>query len=339
MSVTINDVAKKAAVSTATASRALRGQPNVAPATRERILQIAKGLDYNINPQASRVLSDLKVIAIFTPLANQWFYSTILTAAIFKLYAQSFEVVHYSADSVSAQSELVQRLVDQNLIDACITTSFPLDETAINYLKVCNLPVVTLESNIEGFNSFYINNIAASQLATQHLINLGHKRIGIIMASEDFSGVHNTMRETRYKGYKLALETAGLQANQRLENNGNDIYEGGAEAMQNLLSIADPPTAVFAVTDEMAIGALKTIRSMNLRVPEDISIIGFDDNDISEHVGLTTIKQPVTSYGELAAERIIELLLSDNPPEPQHVELDYKLVIRSSTGPLNQTRS
>lgn len=336
MSVTINDVAKKAAVSTATASRALRGQPNVAPATRERILQIAKELDYNINPQASRVLSDLKVVAIFTPLANQWFYSTILTAATFKLYAQGFEVVHYTVDSIEAQSELVQRLVDQNLIDACITTSFPLDETAINYLKVCNLPVVTLESNIEGFNSFFINNIAASQLATQHLINLGHKRIGIIMGSEDFSGMHNTMRETRYKGYKLALENAGLRVNPRLENTGNDIYEGGAEAMQNLMSIADPPTAVFAVTDEMAIGALKTIRNMSLRVPEDISIIGFDDNDISDHIGLTTIKQPVTSYGELAAERIIELLIEDNPPEPKHVELEYKLIIRSSTGPVSK---
>ena len=336
MSVTINDVAKKAAVSTATASRALRGQPNVAPATRERVLQIAKELDYNINPQASRVLSDLKVVAILTPLANQWFYSTILTAATFKLYAQGFEVVHYSVDGIEAQSELVQRLVDQNLIDACITTSFPLDETAINYLKVCNLPVVTLESNIEGFNSFYINNTAASQLATQHLINLGHKRIGIIMGSEDFSGMHNTMRETRYKGYKLALETAGLQANPMLENTGNDIYEGGAEAMQNLMSIPDPPTAVFAVTDEMAIGALKTIRSMHLRIPEDISIIGFDDNDISDHVGLTTIKQPVTSYGELAAERIIELLVEDNPPEPKHVELEYKLIIRSSTGPVSK---
>ncbi len=335
MSVTINDVAKKAAVSTATASRALRGQPNVAPATRERVLQVAKELDYNINPQASRVLSDLKVVAIFTPLANQWFYSTILTAATFKFYAQGFEVVHYSVDSIEAQSELVQRLVDQNLIDACITTSFPLDETAINYLQVCKLPVVTLESNIEGFNSFYIDNVAASQLATQHLINLGHKRIGIIMGGEDFSGMHNTMREMRYQGYKQALENAGLQTNPRLQNTGNDIYEGGAEAMQNLMSIADPPTAVYAVTDEMAIGALKTIRSMNLRVPEDISIIGFDDNDISEQVGLTTIKQPVTSYGELAAERVIELLLEDNPPEIKHVQLDYKLIIRSSTGPYN----
>ena len=335
MSVTINDVAKKAAVSTATASRALRGQPNVAPATRERVLQVAKELDYNINPQASRVLSDLKVVAIFTPLANQWFYSTILTAATFKFYAQGFEVVHYSVDSIEAQSELVQRLVDQNLIDACITTSFPLDETAINYLQVCKLPVVTLESNIEGFNSFSIDNVAASQLATQHLINLGHKRIGIIMGGEDFSGMHNTMRELRYKGYKQALEIAGLQTNPTLQNTGNDIYEGGAEAMQNLMSIADPPTAVYAVTDEMAIGALKTIRSMNLRVPEDISIIGFDDNDISEQVGLTTIKQPVTSYGELAAERVIELLLEDNPPEVKHIELEYKLIIRSSTGPLN----
>jgi len=160
---------------------------------------------------------------------------------------------------------------------------------------------------------------------------LGHTRIGFIYGSTKITKFEY-ISSSRYKGYKRALNEAGISEDVNLEVLGNDVYRGGARAAKLLMSIKNPPTAIFAMTDEMAIGALKMLRDMNLEVPKHISVIGFDDNDVSEYLGLTTIKQPLTKYSELAAE-MISSKLNKSKTKLIDQKLDFELIIRASTGP------
>lgn len=330
MSATIDDVAKKAAVSTATVSRALRGLPNVAPATREHILRIAKELHYVISPRASRVNTGHKLVAVVTPLVDQWFYSKITTAIVMKLLEAGYEAVRFGVDGVRAQTEQLKRILQQGLIDACIVVSYPLEPEAIKHLQLHQIPCVTVETDSGVFPSIQIDNVAAAELAMRHLINLGHRRIGFITPLETFEG--EVVSTARLKGYRMALEKATIAYDEVLELSGNDVYEGGFEAMKQLYSLENPPTAVFAASDEMAVGALKMLRDLKVNVPEHVSIIGFDDNDLASYVGLTTIRQPVTLFAELAAEKLIACF--ENPGEPclEQTLLPVEIIIRSTTG-------
>ena len=168
MSPTLHDVARKAAVSSATASRALRGLPNVAPATRARVLQVAKDLHYAITPQASRVLTGNKVIAVLTPLVDQWFFNKVATAAVLELQAAGFDAARYSADSDEAQTRLINRLLNQQLIDGVICVSFTLEDDAVFRLEQQAIPAVTIESDTGVFPSITLDNRAAAELATRH---------------------------------------------------------------------------------------------------------------------------------------------------------------------------
>ncbi len=331
MSATIDDVAKKAAVSTATVSRALRGLPNVAETTRVHVLKVAKELNYVMQMQSARALNGSKVIAIIKPLIDQWFYSKISTLAELELRAAGYHVVNYAVDSSEEQSDLIVELLGHKLADAFITVSFPINENALEYIEMHQAPVVTLETKSGSLPRVYIDNTAAAELAVRYLINLGHTRIGFIYGSTHITR-YEYVSASRHKGYKQALQSANIREDIDLEVLGSDVYKGGARAVKQLMSIKNPPTAIFAMTDEMAIGALKMLNDMNLKLPKHMSVIGFDDNDVSEYFGLTTIKQPVTRYGELSAEILISKLTEVNP-EVKDIKLDFELVIRSSTGP------
>ena len=233
---------------------------------------------------------------------------------------------------LEAQTDLFRQLLGQQLIDACIAVSFPIEQEALKCFKMYNIPLITLETRSKRFPSITIDNVAAAELATRHLINLGHKRIGFISTSKDFTK-QDLIPTTRQKGYRRALEQAGIRRDSSLELCGNDVYGGGARAMKEFLSLRKPPSAVFASSDEMAIGALKTLFDLNLRVPDDISVIGFDDNDVAEYIGLTTIRQPVTQFGELAARSITASLTDEVAANSENLELAFELVIRSTTGP------
>ena len=333
MAATIDDVAKKAAVSTATVSRALRGLPNVASSTRDHILAIAKELDYVVGPRASRAVSGSKRVAVITPLVDQWFFSKITTIIMIKLIAAGFDAVRFGVDGIKDQSKQIEQILQQGLVDAIIVVSYPLEDIAIKNLQMHKVPCVTLESSTGVFPSVFINNVAAAELATQHLVNLGHRRIGFISSTKVNEAIEGlSILDARREGYRSALAKAGIEYDEVLELSGNDVYEGGAEAMKQLYLLAQPPTAVFAASDEMAVGAMKTIRDLNLSVPRDVSIVGFDDNDLAHYVGLTTIRQPVTLYGELAADKLITCLAGNDCLE-RDTELSFEIILRTSTGP------
>lgn len=339
MSTTIEEVAKAAGVSTATVSRVLRGLPNVAPSTRDRVLQAAQELNYTVDPQISRIARGRKLVAILQPLSDAWFYYRTSSVAERNLVDVGYEVVRYSITDPVYLERLLAQLIKGRQVDGIITISLPIHSDLVTQLCDEKIPMVSIEHPIDQCPTISIQNTDAAELATRHLLNLGHRRIGLI-AGFDQDPFQLLIPEARREGYRRALHKYGVEFRPKYEAAGNFSYQGGAEAMKRLFSLHQPPTAIFAISDEMAIGALKTIRDLNLRVPDDFSIIGFDDNEISEYIDLTTIRQPVDVYGKLATELLLDLI--SNPDEAKYsgqvIELETSLIVRSTTGPLIERR-
>jgi DNA-binding LacI/PurR family transcriptional regulator len=332
MSPTIEEVAERSGFSTATVSRALRGLPNVAPSTRERVIRAAEDLNYVIDPYASRLATGRTMtIGIVIPLVDQWFYNKVSIIAETVLNAHGYDVLRYSITGSKSRSQLLRQIATGRRVDGLIVVTTPLDEADEELLRESGLPVVTVETVADAFPSVACDNFAAAMTATHHLVNLGHRKIAIISGLSD-DPMRFPIPRNRREGYLRALEENDIEFRPEFDVPGNFSYEGGAEAMTQLLSVHQSPTAVFAFSDEMAIGALKTIRDSGLRVPEDVSVIGFDDHDVSNYVGLTTIHQPVAQYGDLAASILLSILSDEAPDEGFNTELPTKLVIRSTTG-------
>lgn len=248
------------------------------------------------------------------------------------LITAGYDVLRYSVEDSHIQSHLLNQLINRKMVYGFIFLTLTLTPDNISVLRDSGLPVVTVETVTNEFSSVVIDNVAAGKLATRHLLNLGHRRVGMITGL-DIGRMHFTVPHARVDGYRSALEEEGIEWRAEYEVPGNFSYEGGAEAMKRLFSLHQPPTAVFALSDEMAIGALKMVRDMNLRVPQDLSIVGFDDNEVSEYVGLTTIRQPVADYGEHAAKQIIQQLAMTEQRPIEHIRCPTELILRTTTGP------
>jgi len=332
MSPTIEEVAERSGFSTATVSRALRGLPNVAPSTRERILQAAEELHYSIDPFASRLASGRTMtVGIVIPLVDQWFYSKVSIIAETVLNAHGYDVLRYSVTGSESRKQLLKQIAIGRRVDGLIVVTTPLDAEEEELLRKTGLPVVTVETVTDSFPSVACDNVAAAMTATRHLVNLGHRRIAIISGLSD-DPMRFPIPQQRKTGYLRVLQENDIEPRPEFDVPGNFSYEGGAEAMTQLLSVRQSPTAVFAFSDEMAIGAMKTIRDLGLHVPDDMSVMGFDDHDVSRYVGLTTMHQPVAEFGDHAASLLLDALDGQGGDGESHQQLSTRLVIRATTG-------
>lgn len=336
MSASIQDVAAMASVSVATVSRALRGLPNVAPSTRTRVLEAADALRYVADPHASRLAAGRTcTVGIVVPMFTQWFFTQVVSGAEAVLAAAGYDVLLYNVGGPEGRDRFLSTLPFRKRVDGIIVIDLPLDAAEQGVLAALDLPVVLVGISSDIFASVTIDNVAAGVAATRHLANLGHARIGLISSLPD-DPLAFTVPIERRRGYQLALRASGLDVRPELDVPGGFSLQGGAEAMAQLLSTDRPPTAVFAESDEMAIGALKTLRDAGLRVPDDVSVVGIDDHDMAEFVGLTTVAQPVVEQGEVAAQLFLEAVAGDRDGVP-HVQLPTKLRVRATTGPLRAT--
>jgi LacI family transcriptional regulator, repressor for deo operon, udp, cdd, tsx, nupC, and nupG len=335
VSATIDDVAKSAGVSVATVSRALRGLPNVAPSTRDRVLAAAAELQYVPHAQASRLAAGRSLtVGLVVPMLGQWVYAKLFSGVEGELAAAGYDVLPYALSGPQGVDEFLEHLPYRKRVDGLIVVDAPLVEAAVEKLAAGGLPTVTVGFREEGVSSLTIDNVGAARLAVTHLTGLGHRRIAMIGGMED-DPFHFVVPVDRRRGYVEALAAVGVEAEPSLVVPGNFSLEGGVEAMHRLLHLDEPPTAVFACSDEMAIGAMQVLRDAGISVPEDISIVGFDDHDVSEYLGLTTIRQDVVGLGERAATMLLQALGDDQATAsdrvPQHLVHPTRLVVRHST--------
>ncbi|MDT0322419.1 LacI family DNA-binding transcriptional regulator [Streptomyces millisiae] len=331
MAASIIDVARRAEVSTATVSRALRGLPNVSEATRERVLRAAEELSYAVSPHASSLASGRTgTVGVILPFVNRWFYGQVVAGIDSVLRANDLDILLYNLGDERVHERFFAHMPLRRRVDAVIVLNLPLSAAERESLVSMEVPVAVLGTRIPGCWHVSIDNAEGASTAVRHLINLGHRRIGMISgALGDSRGF--TTPIVRQHAYRTVLAQAGIPYDPELEAPGNLTIDEGASAMAQLLSLPDPPTAVFAESDQMAFGALRTLGRMGLRAPEDVSVIGFDNHETAELLNLTTIAQPVAHQGELLAQQILDAL-SGESEEPTQVVVPTRLVVRGTTG-------
>jgi LacI family transcriptional regulator len=331
--VTIREVADEAGVSIATVSRVLNGRDDVAPETRELVSRIIQERGYIAN-RGARGLSAGRtgLVGLLVPLVFPAYFAAILSGATEALQDHDLRAVlsptqHEHDREVTLLDRLMHGLTDGALIVLPEESSEELGRLVdAGYRFVVVDPLMPLDDRIASVSAA---NTSGADQAMKHLLGLGHRRIAIITGPRGWVAT-----EERRRGYHAALAAAGILPDPRLEVESNFEIDGGEQAAFQLLDLADPPTAIFAFNDNHAIGAIRAARTRGVRVPEDLSIVGFDDVEHATVVtpALTTVRQPLAEMGRTAVSLLMRLL-EHHSLETLHVELATRLVVRESTAP------
>jgi LacI family transcriptional regulator len=331
--VTIREIAELAGVSIATVSRVLNGRGDVSPETRELVSRIIRERGYTAN-RSARGLSAGRtgLVGVLVPLVYPAYFSAILSGAAEALHEQDLRVVLSPTDHEhDREVSLLERLMHGTTDGALIVLPEESSEELARLLDEGYAFVVVdpLEPLDERIPSVSAAHTSGADQAMQHLLGLGHRRIGAITGPRGWVAT-----EDRRRGYHAALAAAGILPDPELEIEGDFEIAGGAAAAGHLLDLPEPPTAIFAFNDNHAIGALQAARARGVRVPEDLSVVGFDDVEHAAIVtpALTTIRQPLAEMGRTAVSLLMRLL-EHQRFETLHVELATRLVVRESTAP------
>ena len=333
--VSIDEVARLAGVSTATVSRALSGRGHVSDPTRARVEVAAKSLGYVVSASASSLASGrTRNIGVLVPFLDRWFFSTVLTGVASALMRRGYDITLYSLTADRHERETIfETFLRRQRVDGVIAISLELGEAETDRLLELDLPVIAIGGPNPRLTTLTVDDLAVARLATEHLIALGHREIAHIGASPEFD-IDFHIPTQRRQGFELALTDAGIPARSALYEPADFTIEGGFRAAKQLLGRPDArPTAIFAASDEMAIGALLAARELGYRVPEDLSVVGIDGHELGEFFRLTTVDQFPLGQGERAAVAILaELEARDaGTPRPEPGSLPYDLIVRGST--------
>src|SRR3954451_11213738 len=309
----IKDVAREVEMSTATVSRALRGLPGVSEETRDRVRETARRLGYVPSPSAAGLASgQTRTVAVIVPRVTQWFFAAIVQGAEEVLRERGYDLLLYNlAGDASARHRVSETSLLTKRVDAVLVLSLKPNTHELGRLSQLGRPVTIIGADMPGWATVRIDDHEAAATATRHLLELGHQRIAYLGGATE--GVLDfTAPSARLAGYRRTLEGAGVRLRTELEADGEFTVAGGQLAAEQLLRLQPPPTAIFAASDEMAIGALRAARALGVRVPEDLSVIGIDDHEMAGYFDLTTVAQPVHEQGRVAAAQVLAALADDD---------------------------
>ena len=331
----IREVARLAGVSVATVSRTLKSPERVLPQTRDKVNAAVEQAGYRPNLMAVQFRSRRTGnLVILVPAIANTFFARVISGAQQAAQAAGYRLLLCDTQGREEIEEEFAALVYAHQADGVIQLrasdpfeSLPPGTEPLPLVNACevvkNAPYPTIS----------LDNRAAAQAMTDHLIGLGHRRIGIIKGPRS-----SPLTLDRVAGYQDALRQAGIAADPSLICHGDFTLKAGYDGAGTMLELADRPSALFCENDEMAIGALTRIKQMGLRVPEDISLVGFDDIPFAAYCDppLTTISQPAEIFGQKAVEMLIALI-EKKPIAERHVLLPFELTVRGSTAAQNDS--
>lgn len=329
---TIYDVARLAGVSTATVSRLLNGTGQIAPATRAAIEAAVEQLGYRPNTIArSLVTKSTQTIALLLPDITNPFYAALVSGIQEHALRQDHTMLLCTTEGDPEREEQYLGLLRAKQVDGALVDGLVLPPDRIARFVQDGFPIVCLDRDIESdaIPLVQVDNLAGGRLAADHLLSLGHSTIAHVTGPRALG-----ISDERLRGYREALAAAGIAADPELVAEGRFTEQGGYEATRTLLGRGAGFTAVFAGNDLSAIGVLHAIAESRRRVPEDVSVVGFDDLRLSAFTTppLTTVQQPAAEIAQRATELLFDLAGGRNVETTRHL-LEPRLVVRASTAP------
>ena len=338
----IVEVAALSGFSPATVSRALRGLPGVSATTRVAVEEAASQLGYFPSPSAAALTTGrTNAIGVIAPWVSRWFFSAVVEGAQEVLAQQGYDLLLYPMGVAGGRraTGIDTRSLTKR-VDGLLALNVPLADKSLISLEDVRVPVVTVGTVVEGMSGVLVDNVEVGRQATQHLLDLGHRRIAFL--GDDIDEMHGfTAAADRHRGYDLTLREAGIEPDPTLVERTGFSADGGEAALHRVFgsgrAAGDLPTAVFAVSDEVAMGVLYAAREHGLRVPKDLSVVGVDGHDFAYLFDLTTVSQPVRDQGRIAARLLLEQVNSPQPRPPSVVSVGSGLIRRGTTGPVGRS--
>lgn len=326
----MRDVAKRAGVSVSTVSHVINNTRAVSQESRQRVLQSMEELGYKPNALA-RSLRRRKTntLGMIVPDSANPFFAEVARAIEDASFAQNYSVILCNSEGDLEKQQTYTNVLIENRVAGILFVAAGVSTELVNELGQRRVPLVIVDREVPGVKADTVltNHAQGGCLATQHLIDLGHRRIACIAGNSEVSP-----SAERVTGYRETLKKNGISFDECLVVKGDFQYESGYEATRQLLQLSRPPTAVFACNDLMAVGCISAARELGLRVPDDLSVVGFDDVRLASFTNppLTTIVQPKVEIGTLATQMLLERLADLEAPS-RFKRLDTKLCVRRST--------
>lgn len=336
MAITIYDVARTAGVGIGTVSRVINNNAAVKETTREKVLKVIAELNYVPDPIARTMITRrTRVLGVLIPFVTRAFSVEVLRGLVNAISMLDYELVIYNVEDNEKRSKYFNLLPMHRRVEGLIIVSLMPDEEETPNLLKSGLPTVLVDAYSPFFTSLVVNNLEGAHQAVKSLIQKGHRRIGFINGVTEGTFKFNQAND-RLIGVHRAFGEAGIVYDPQLMLITEWDRAGGRAATEQLLKLPEPPTAIFAASDIQAIGVLEAARRLNLNVPEDLSVVGFDGIELSEILELSTVQQPLQQMGELGIAKLMEILANPNKP-PELIRLDTVLLERRTTAAPNLT--
>jgi DNA-binding LacI/PurR family transcriptional regulator len=330
MPATIRDVAKRAGVGVATVSRVLNNSGLVSERARQAVMQAVNELNYVPNPTARRLsLGKTFTVAVIVPFFTRPSFVERLRG-IDSVFADSrYDMIVFNVESVQKRDKYLAEVPRPDRSDGVIVVTLTPNDAQAQAFKTSGVPVVLVDTHHSDLPSVMEDSVLGGRIATEHLIELGHRRIAYVsdVLDDVFSATAASLY--RFKGYQQALEAADIELRDDYLKHGRHSRAEAHRCALELFALPDPPTAVFAASDTQAIGVMEAARAAGLRVPEDVSIIGYDDLDVASYIGLTTVRQSLFESGQRGAQLLLNAI-DGQLVEPVREYMPVELVVRES---------
>ncbi|MGI8929265.1 MAG: LacI family DNA-binding transcriptional regulator [Candidatus Limnocylindrales bacterium] len=332
MAATIGDVARLAGVGRGTVSRVLNERANVDPATRARVLTAIHALDYVPSAAARRLsLGRTQTIAVILPFLTRPSVVERLRGIEAAVARSGFDMIVFNVETPERRTALFRDLPRRERVDGTIVVSLSPSADEVERIRRTGLPTILIDGHHRALPRIVGDDVGGGRLATDHLIALGHRRIGFI---GEIPRPRLAFRSTRLRmtGVRRSLSDAGLTIPARLIGVGDHTRGRAAELARRMLLLPMPPTAIVCASDTQAAGVLEAAATYGIAVPGLLSVTGYDDLELADHLGLTTIRQPLFDSGRRAVERLLASI-EGRPGGPLRELQDIELVVRRTTAP------
>jgi DNA-binding LacI/PurR family transcriptional regulator len=329
--ISIATVAAEAGVGVGTVSRVLNGSNQVSEATRSRVLNTMERLDYRPLRSASSLSKGrTDAVGILVSVISRPSVMARLVGVIDVLSDAGLDAVVLNVENRAQLDRHLSSIIDQRRVDGIISISLRIPEERVTRIRKLDIPLVLVDNSLPNLPCVYIDDVAGGNMATKHLLSLGHRRVGFI-GDNKHTGLGMSSSEDRYAGYLMALEAAGIEPDFDLVARGPHSSEAAAALTSALFELGKHrPTAIFASSDTLAVGVIKAAQHHGLKIPDDCAVIGFDNLEISSILDISTVNQPLLESGIKGASKMVSLL-NGEIAKPHREELSLDVVPRGSS--------